>query len=342
MLEKHDILQQIHEKQIDRKWDFAEYKPSQTSKWTHGYHRYPAKFVPQLVEKLIAEYVSDTHAHINDPFMGSGTTIVTAISKGFKASGTDINKIAHLITKVKAKPIEPAYLENKIREFLSRLSFLNESKPSLFREGFRPTIPDKHIERINYWFSDEHKNKLGTILTVISDEEDETLKDFFLVAFSNILKNCSIWSKGSTKPTRDFKKSPTNPYSAIRRHLTKMQRGNSQFYHVVPCPDTCKVLAVISSKVTLRERIAQTGYWKLKLLSDETTRHIKVYLISPDEDGTLTKDYNPPKKAKAIIETDLDGSYILTEAELGESEKVKPFRYFIEDLKAVLSNFEEE
>ena len=33
---------------------------------------------------------------------------------------------------------------------------------------------------------------------------------------------------------------------------------------IVYYPDTCKVLAVISSKVTLRERIAQTGYWKLK------------------------------------------------------------------------------
>src|SRR3989338_5225691 len=34
-------------------------------------------------------------------------------------------------------------------------------------------------------------------------------------------------------------------------------------------PRSFKVIAVISSKVTLRERIAQTGYWKLKLLQDE-------------------------------------------------------------------------
>jgi len=48
-------------------------------------------------------------------------------------------------------------------------------------------------------------------------------------------------------------------------------------------------LVVISSKVTLRERIAQTGYWKLKLLKDEATKHIKVYFITPDEDGTLSR-----------------------------------------------------
>lgn len=53
-------------------------------------------------------------------------------------------------------------------------------------------------------------------------------------------------------------------------------------------PKTSKVVAVLSSKVTLRERIAQTGYWKIKLASDEATKHIKVYFVTPDEDGTLT------------------------------------------------------
>jgi type II restriction enzyme len=54
-------------------------------------------------------------------------------------------------------------------------------------------------------------------------------------------------------------------------------------------PQNCKVLAVISSKVTLRERIAQTGYWKLKLFQDPATKHIKVYFITLDQDGTLTR-----------------------------------------------------
>ena len=236
-MQPQQILQLFNEKQVDEKWAFMGYKQSQTGKWTHSYHRYPAKFIPQLVEGLMDEYITDTDAHINDPFMGSGTTIVTAISRGFKASGTDINRIAHLITKVKSKPIEPIYLDKKVKQFLSRLSFLDQSQPMLFDPGVKPTIPEKHIEKIDYWFSERHKNELGTILTVISDEKDEELRDFFFVAFSNILKNCSIWNKGSTKPTRDFKKKPVNPYTAIRRHLTKMVKGNEQFYYIVPRRD---------------------------------------------------------------------------------------------------------
>ena len=234
------IFQRFNETQIDSEWAFAGYKPSETGKWTHDYHRYPAKFIPQLVERLIAEYITDTHAHINDPFMGSGTTIVTAVSKGFQASGTDINKISYLVTKVKSKPIEPIYLEEKVTQFLSKLSFLDPAENVLYDTSIKPIIPEKHIEKIDYWFLTEHKNQLGTILTVISSEQDETIREFFGVAFSNILKNCSVWLKSSTKPTRDLKKKPTNPYSAIRRHLMKMQRGNEQFYNAVLYPDKCE------------------------------------------------------------------------------------------------------
>jgi type II restriction enzyme len=102
-------------------------------------------------------------------------------------------------------------------------------------------------------------------------------------------------------------------------------------------PKNYKVLVVISSKVTLRERIAQTGYWKLKLLKDEATKHIKVYFITPDEDGTL-KYKKPSKKGRAILEVDLDGSYILTEDDIEESSKVKLFEHFIGDLKELLKN----
>ena len=102
-------------------------------------------------------------------------------------------------------------------------------------------------------------------------------------------------------------------------------------------PKSHKVLAVISSKVTLRERIAQTGYWKLKLLQDEMTKHIRVYFITPDEDRTLTYKI-PIKKGRAIVEVDLDGSYVLTEETIEESDKVKLFEHFIDDLRRLLNN----
>jgi len=227
VISPEEIIRYFNTKEIDEGWSFSEYKPSDTGKWTHNYHRYPAKFIPQLVEKLIEEYIEKPEAHINDPFMGSGTTIVTAISKGFKASGTDINGIAYLITKVKATPIEPEYLDKKINQFLAKLKLLSVSK-------VEPLIPLTHIDKINYWFTEENRDELGKILRVIYDEDDENIRDFFLVAFSHILKNCSLWRAGSTKPTRDLTKKVGRPYEVLYRHLLKMKKGNESFYNIVP------------------------------------------------------------------------------------------------------------
>jgi len=102
-------------------------------------------------------------------------------------------------------------------------------------------------------------------------------------------------------------------------------------------PANLKVIAVLSVKITLRERIAQTGYWKIKLSQDVVTKDIKVYFITPDEDGTLTLKY-PAKKGRAIVEVELDGSYVLNDQALEESDKVKFFHHFIEDLKALINN----
>ncbi len=104
---------------------------------------------------------------------------------------------------------------------------------------------------------------------------------------------------------------------------------------VIYHPTTCKVVAVLSSKVTLRERVAQTGYWKLKLSADKVTNHIKVFFVTPDEDGTLTHK-KPAKKGRSIIEVDTDGCYVLSETDIEESEKVKTFDKLVGDLGKLL------
>lgn len=226
VLTEDGILDKFKYKIVDNEWSFSEYKQSDTSKWTNCYHRYPAKFIPQLVEKLFDEYIKTENVYVNDPFMGSGTTLVSAISRGYKVSGTDINKIAYLMTKVKITPIEPIYLNEKVEKFLKSIYCINET--------IEPLIPENHKERINYWFREEEKNELGKILRIIYFENDDKIKDFLLVAFSNVLKNCSIWLQGSTKPTRDFKKIPNKPFEVLKKHLKKMQIGNYNFYKIVP------------------------------------------------------------------------------------------------------------
>ena len=48
---------------------------------------------------------------------------------------------------------------------------------------------------------------------------------------------------------------------------------------VIYNPVNHQIIAVISCKTSLRERVAQTGYWKFKFCQNGNTKHIKVYLI---------------------------------------------------------------
>lgn len=218
----------------DPAWSFVDCTRAETAKWTHGYHRYPAKFIPQIVEKLFDEYLVLGENHVNDPFFGSGTTIVSGIARGYFASGTDINGIAYLMTKVKAHPIKPSYLERKIASFLRKIEPCPKFQSHLFDISEFFEIPKNHLERIDYWFNPENKRELGRILYHIQQESDQKIREFLLVAFSHILKSCSIWLQKSTKPTRDFNKTPVKPYDALRRHLKYMVRGNASYYQVVP------------------------------------------------------------------------------------------------------------
>lgn len=104
---------------------------------------------------------------------------------------------------------------------------------------------------------------------------------------------------------------------------------------VIYDPRDYEVIAILSSKVTLRERIAQTGYWKIKLKQNKATKNIKAFFITLDEDKTLNIK-KPAKKSRAIVEIDTDGSYVMSEEEIEESNKVKKFDKFIIDLKKLI------
>ena len=124
---------------------------------------------PQLVERLMDTYITNGNASVNDPFMGCGTTIVSAISRGYHASGTDINKIAHLVTGAKATAIQPDYLEKKVKAFLSKIWC--PDKPHSFFNGkqVQPQIPEKHIERIDYWFTEAVPRRIRKDFSLYSE-----------------------------------------------------------------------------------------------------------------------------------------------------------------------------
>jgi len=198
---------------------------------------------------------------------------------------------------------------------------LEEAKELHKKDWIQKPTPNKDHEQS--WRAFKGKNLEKLVVYIINDEvESLGLK----IVDGNKLERTS--SNNLSFELGSVKRNLLVDYGEFGSHLPDVDI-------IIYNPKTYKIIAVISSKVTLRERIAQTGYWKIKLSTDKVTEHIKVFFITPDEDGTLTTRI-PAKKGRAIVEVDTDGSYVMSERTVEESQKVKMFDKFMEDLKKMM------
>lgn len=199
-------------------WSFRDAGRSQTMALTHDYHRYPAKFIPQIVKKLIELYAPDKNQSVCDPFGGCGTTLVEAKLLGHKSIGFDINPVAKLIAETKTTPIRPKTLANQRNKFLE---YYHQEVPTMSHE--------RHT-RISYWFDEQMIKDLDRIYFAIKKIKNHNVRRFFLCAFSHNLKNCSRWLMKSIKPQVDKNKILPNAKETFFRHLDSMIKKNEQFY----------------------------------------------------------------------------------------------------------------
>jgi len=203
-------------------WSFSELTRAETQSLTHGYHRYPAKFIPQLVRQLIDEY-SNSKDRICDPFGGCGTTLVEAKLAGRASFGFDINPVAVLITRTKTTAIKPETLS---RAFAHLCEELNNGLPT-----FSGTTNGRlNLDRLFYWFGESNLDQLLSLKNRLGKERDPAIRRFFLCTLSHILKNCSYWLTKSTKPQKDPSKVPDSPIKAFTLHASRMVERNRAFH----------------------------------------------------------------------------------------------------------------
>ena len=152
-LELTQIFKQLAE---DPSWVFEDFTQKDTSYATHGFHKYPAKFIPQLAKRCIEENTKINEI-VCDPFMGCGTTLIESLVSERKTVGVDINPVAYLISKVKTTPINPEKLKQETDKVLFDLEMYfkskNQKQKTLSKIEIVPVIPTN--ERINYWFPDK-------------------------------------------------------------------------------------------------------------------------------------------------------------------------------------------
>jgi DNA modification methylase len=94
-------------------WSF---KGCKTQYFTHTFHPYPARFIPQIPSTFIKLWTEEGET-VLDPMCGCGTTLVESLLHNRNAIGNDLNPLAVLISKVKTTLIS----EEEFRYFNEKL-----------------------------------------------------------------------------------------------------------------------------------------------------------------------------------------------------------------------------
>lgn len=216
---------------VTEDWTFAYLRRVETLWGPHGYHRYPAKFIPQLVSRLIERYSAPGYL-IGDPFLGSATTGIEALRLNRRFMGSDISQVALLISQAKCIPLDPRILYDTWQKLDARLDGIPRTGRRPLSQDERDVISNIDIaratdeERLHYWFPALYRESLAAILQYILLLSNEDMRTFFLCGFSNILKRCSIWLSGSTKAQKDPDKVLGDPVEEFRVQMRSMMQRN--------------------------------------------------------------------------------------------------------------------
>ena len=118
-------------------WSERELPERERTKHVHRLHPYLGKFVPQLVEALLARYIRPG-GRVLDPFAGSGTTLVQALESGYDAVGVDIAAFNALLIAVKTREHDLELLGVEAREVAGRLGTASEGPTGFVRDWYAP------------------------------------------------------------------------------------------------------------------------------------------------------------------------------------------------------------
>ena len=160
-------------------------------------HCYAASFGNDLAKQLIQKYCRKGGIVI-DPFTGSGTTLIEALSTGRYPIGIDVDPIAILISKTQTQRHSRDWLLKFNDDIKSKLILLEQElkihnpEPKLVKPGFSfgvngymATVPNNSA--IEYWFSPNQTVVLAALTALSSRLTDERERQIFNLAISSAI-----------------------------------------------------------------------------------------------------------------------------------------------------------
>lgn len=184
---------------------------------SHGLHKYPAKFIPQIPQWALGYRRAKKKETVLDPFCGSGTTLVEVGINGGIGIGFDISPLAVKITCAKTSTLADSYEEN----VLAVQEILNLAKTIYC--GIRSQLVEQKEclglhKTWSFWFRKDEMSKLLALrksIETILDRDDQGISNFLLVCLSSIAKSSSFLNEDQIKVRFDHEKNIADPFKSF-------------------------------------------------------------------------------------------------------------------------------
>ena len=209
----------------DETWDFTK---ADTKEYTHCLHNYPAMMIPQIVRTLLNRY-GTSNGWLLDPYCGTGTSLVEASIFGMNGVGCDINPLVRLIATAKTTPIPLQVLDSYLKN-------LNDSTFQIRFSGDVLSTPAPNVLNLDFWFSIDVTRRLSFLREYINAIGDEGVRNFFWVAFSETVRECSYTRNGEFKlyrmPTQKMANFKPDVFGIFQRKLIRNRQGLEKYLRI--------------------------------------------------------------------------------------------------------------
>ena len=218
--------------------DFWDFKDSDTKELTHSIHNYPAVMVYPISRNIINTVKKyQTINSLLDPFMGSGTVLLEGMLGGIShIYGNDLNPLAHKIARAKTKILDgdlqkerekfvaalekdleeyktileqvTTYVENQGYDITAKVNKKEDwgaNAPQILRgflNKYHVDLKIPEITNLGFWFVPRCVLELQLLRMQIDKIQDEDIREYFMLAFSETTRRVSNRRNGEFKMYR--------------------------------------------------------------------------------------------------------------------------------------------
>ena len=192
-------------------------------------HRYPATMIPQIGIEILKELNINAKSLL-DPYCGSGSSFIAGYNEQIPfMKGFDLNPLAVLISKAKFTKLDLKELEYYYSNIVTAIT------NAQFEINDICDLKTPNITNVEYWFSQNVLKKLIIIKSMIDKIDNIQIKNFFLVPFSETIRESSLSRNGEFKlfriPKDKIDTFNPNPYDIFLTKIALIITNYKKYYY---------------------------------------------------------------------------------------------------------------